>query len=186
MTKRREFIKTGGAVAVGVSFLPACVSKMKEEASYRFFTLDEAMCVIALCEQIIPADDEFGGASDAGVVFYIDRQLSGPLNELAENYRENLINLQAFCKNEFGKRFQNLASNEQIEVMKLMEENQIDARLWEKPSDFFRLTLSHTMQGYYGSPIHGGNKDYMSFNMLRLEYPLNIGQNRYRKPLHEL
>jgi gluconate 2-dehydrogenase gamma chain len=42
------------------------------------------------------------------------------------------------------------------------------------------------MQGYYGSPIHGGNKDYMSFDMLGLDYPLNIGQNRYQKPLHEL
>ncbi len=183
---RREFIKTGGAVAVGVSFLPACISKMKEEASYRFFTLDEAMCVLALCEQIIPADDEFGGASDAGVIFYIDRQLSGPLNEHAESYRENLNNLQAFCQKEFGKHFQNLASNEQIEVMELMEKNQMDAGFWEKPSGFFRLILSHTMQGYYGSPIHGGNKDYMSFNMLRLEYPLNIGQNRYSLPLHEL
>jgi gluconate 2-dehydrogenase gamma chain len=41
------------------------------------------------------------------------------------------------------------------------------------------------MQGYYGSPIHGGNKDYMSFNMLGLDYPLIIGQNRYRKPFYE-
>jgi len=183
---RRDFIKTGGVVAAGLLYLPSCVSKMKEEDSYRFFTLDEAMCVIALCEQIIPADDKFGGASDAGVIFYIDRQLLGPLNQHAESYRENLINLQAFCNKKFGKHFQDLTSNEQIDVMKLMEKNQIDASLWERPSDFFRLILSHTMQGYYGSPIHGGNKDYMSFNMLRLEYPLNIGQNRYRNPLHEI
>jgi len=159
---------------------------MKEEDSYRFFTLDEAMCVIALCEQIIPADDKFGGASDAGVIFYIDRQLSGPLNQHAESYRENLKNLQSFCNKKFGKHFQDLTSIEQIDVMKLMEKNQIDSGLWERPSDFFHLILSHTMQGYYGSPIHGGNKDYISFNMLRLEYPLNIGQNRYRQPLHEI
>jgi len=69
--------------------------------------------------------------------------------------------------------------------MKLMEKNKIDDVSWKKTSNFFRMLLKHTMQGFYGSPIHGGNKDYMSFNMLRMEYPLNIGQNRYKKPLHE-
>jgi gluconate 2-dehydrogenase gamma chain len=183
---RRDFIRTGGVLAAGLFYLPACTSRMKDEASYRSLTLDEAMCVAALSEQIIPADDEFGGAIEAGVVFYIDRQLSGPLKEHAESYRENLNNLQVFCKKEFGKHFQNLASNEQIDVMERMESNAIGAGSWERPSDFFRLILSHTMQGYYGSPIHGGNKNYLSFNMLGLEYPLNIGQNRYRQPLHEL
>ena len=183
---RRDFIKTGGVLTAGLSFLPACTSRMVEEASFLFFTKDEGECVIALCEQIIPADDIFGGATDAGVIYYIDRQLSGIFIQHAPSYRENLKKLQSHCKNEFGKPFQNLSSKEQIDVMKKMERNEINARLWERPSDFFRLILSHTMQGYYGSPIHGGNKDYMSFDMLRLEYPLNIGQNRYRKPLDEI
>jgi gluconate 2-dehydrogenase gamma chain len=66
--------------------------------------------------------------------------------------------------------------------MKAMESNQLNETQWPggKPSDFFNLVLSHTMQGFYGSPIHGGNKDYMSFEMLRIDYPLVIGQNRYR------
>ena len=153
---RRDFIKTGGVVAVGVSFLPACTSKMREEASYRFFTLHEAMCVIALCEQIIPADDEFGGATDAGVVYYIDRQLAGIFDQHAPTYRESLKKLQTHCKNEFGKQFQDLSSEEQIDVMKMMERNKMNASLWERPSGFFQLIRSHTMQGYYGSPIHGG------------------------------
>jgi len=183
---RRDFIKTGGLLAVGVSLFPACASHMKEGSGYSFFTEDEAICVIALCEQIIPADDEFGGATNAGVINYIDRQLSGTFKQDAPVYRENLKKLQTHCNNEFGKTFQKLSSNEQIDVMEKMESNKIDAGSWEKPSEFFQLILSHTMQGYYGSPIHGGNKDYMSFDMLQLEYPLNVGQNRYVKPLHEL
>jgi gluconate 2-dehydrogenase gamma chain len=183
---RREFIKAGGAVTAGMLFLPACTSGIKEGASYRFFSNDEGACVIALCEQIIPADEKFGGATDAGVIYYIDIQLSGTFKEHATVYRENLEKLQTYCNNEFGKQFQELSSKEQIDVMKIMEGNKMDASQWERPSDFFRLILSHTMQGYYGSPIHGGNKDYMSFDMLGLDYPLNIGQNRYKKPLHEL
>lgn len=64
----------------------------------------------------------------------------------------------------------------------MLESNQLKETEWSqgKPSDFFNLIRSHTMQGFYGSPIHGGNKDYMSFEMLKIDYPLVIGQNRYR------
>jgi gluconate 2-dehydrogenase gamma chain len=182
---RRDFIKTGGVIAVGWSFLPGCSTNIKGEASYRFFTLDEAMCVIALCEQIIPADDEFGGATDAGVIYYIDRQLTGVFRDHAPTYRESLKKVQIHCIHEQGKPFQDLAFDEQFEIMQRMETNKIEADSWENPPGFFRLVHAHTMQGYYGSPIHGGNKDYMSFNMLELDYPLIIGQNRYTKPLHE-
>jgi gluconate 2-dehydrogenase gamma chain len=183
---RRDFFRTGGVITAGVALWPACTTKMLEEASYRFFTNDEAMSVIALCEQIIPGDDHFGGATDAGVILYIDRQLSGTFKEDAPVYREHLKLLQTHCKNEFGKAFQKLFSDEQIDVMERMESNTIGAATWERPANFFHLIRSHTMQGFYGSPLHGGNKDYMSFDMLGLEYPLNIGQNRYSKPLHEL
>ena len=47
---RRDFLKTGGALMVGGMLIPACTSKMIEEASWRFFTKDEAACVAALCE----------------------------------------------------------------------------------------------------------------------------------------
>jgi gluconate 2-dehydrogenase gamma chain len=31
---------------------------------------------------------------------------------------------------------------------------------------FFNLVVSHTMQSYYGSPRHGGNREYVSWRML--------------------
>ena len=37
------------------------------------------------------------------------------------------------------------------------------------------------MQGFYGSPRHGGNRNYASYRMLGLEYPPVLGQNRYRE-----
>lgn len=171
---RRSFIKTGGTITAGIYFLPACSSIIHEEVPYHFFTKDEGECVIALCEQIIPADDQFGGATDAGVVYYIDRHLSETFSEQAPIYRESLKKLQSHCNKEFGKAFQNLDSNEQIDLMKLMESNNIDPKSWKQPTAFFRLIHSHTMQGFYGSPIHGGNKNHMSFNMMKTEGLLKI------------
>jgi len=119
------------------------------------------------------------------VIFYIDRQLTGALREHASTYREHVKKLQDHCSKEFSETFQNLTSDQQIDIIERMESNSIGEGEWKDPAGFFRLILSHTRQGYYGSPIHGGNKDYMSFSMLQLDYPLNVGQNRYKKPLHE-
>ena len=42
------------------------------------YSRDEARPVEALCDQVIPADAATG-AKKAGVLYYIDRQLAGPL-----------------------------------------------------------------------------------------------------------
>ena len=175
---RRDFIKSAGLAFGSVLLFPSC---LKQISNYRFFTPEEARCVIALCEQIIPKDGS-PGATDAGVISYIDRQLSGVFNYDQETYRTGIKNLQKYCSQKSGKTFESLVSDEQIKIMKMMESNQMNETEWpgKKPAEFFNLVLSHTMQGFYGSPIHGGNKDYMSFEMLRIDYPLVIGQNRYR------
>ena len=53
------------------------------------FNADEAELVAAITDLIIPADDT-PGALAAGVVFYIDRQLAGPLSRYRGAYREGL------------------------------------------------------------------------------------------------
>ena len=175
---RRDFIKSAGLVFGSVLLFPSC---LKQTSIYRFFTPDEAKCIIAFCEQIIPKD-ESPGATDAGVIYYIDRQLSTIFNYDQDTYRNGIKNLQAYCNKKASRSFELLAATEQQKIIKMMESNQIKETEWPqgKPSEFFNLVLSHTMQGFYGSPIHGGNKDYMSFEMLRIDYPLVIGQNRYR------
>ena len=66
--------------------------------------------------------------------------------------------------------------------MKSMEEGTAEGTIWQDVSsrDFFRLVRDHTMQGFYGSPRHGGNRDYVSYKMLGLDYPQIVGRNRYR------
>jgi gluconate 2-dehydrogenase gamma chain len=33
-------------------------------------------------------------------------------------------------------------------------------------ASFFAMVIDHTMQGFYGSPEHGGNRDEASWKML--------------------
>jgi gluconate 2-dehydrogenase gamma chain len=45
--------------------------------------------------------------------------------------------------------------------------------------DFFNLVRSHTLQGYYGSPRHGGNRNAVSWRMLGLDEPPLRGRAQY-------
>ena len=121
------------------------------------FSSEEARLVEALCDQIIPADD-VAGAKEAGVLFYIDRQLAGPLHRFASAYHENLPGLAASCKQSKGRDFTDLPFSQQTEFLKQLEAPNL--------KEFFALVVDHTMQGFYGSPKHGGNRGEVSWDSL--------------------
>jgi gluconate 2-dehydrogenase gamma chain len=54
-----------------------------------------------------------------------------------------------------------------------MDKGQARQDCWKVVSakSFFDLVVSHTMQGFYGDPRHGGNRERVSWRMLRLPYP---------------
>lgn len=161
-----------------VLLFPRC-SNVAAESSYRFFTAGEELLVDSLAEQIIPTD-EWPGGREAGVTNFIDRQLMGPYKRYCETYRKGLQLIRETCLTKFQKSFEELPWEEQTRFLKTMEAGKTGS-LWEKGFDrqFFGLIRSHSLQGFYGSPRHGGNKNNVSYKMLRLDYPVIIGQNRY-------
>lgn len=91
LINRRNFTKTS-LFAGGALFFPRCIIK-EQNSSFLFFSHDEAQCIISLCEQIIPADETFGGSTDAEVIYYIDRQLVSFFKHDSVIYRDNIKKL---------------------------------------------------------------------------------------------
>jgi len=178
-SSRRNFLKNTGLAIGGSLILPACYY---EPAPFRFFSQEEAECLIAICECIIPADDA-PGATDAGVIYYIDKQIMGHFKKYQQIYREGIDALQKDCKINMGFNFESLTSDQQVKFLEMMEENNEKLKNWVsiRPATFFNMVINHTMQGFYGAPRHGGNKNYMSYRMLGIGYPQIVGQNRYGK-----
>ncbi len=104
----------------------------------------------AICNQIIPADDT-PGASAAGVVYYIDKQLAGPLKRFRPTYDKGLAEFRA-------KGYLAMSFEQQTTFLKSIEKGEL--------AGFFSTVVEHTMQGFYGSPEHGGNLDEASWKML--------------------
>ncbi len=189
---RRRFIQVAALVSGSVLLFPRCTN-VSSKSAWRFFTEKEASLVDAITEQIIPTD-EWPGAKDAGVINYIDKQLLGPYIRHQGKYRSGLAAVQASCNQLYGKKFEALSWDDQTGFLKKMEAGKLadletgdkanspENKIWKEISDktFFGLIRDHSMQGFYGSPRHGGNKNYVSYKMIGLDYPFIIGQNRYK------
>ena len=175
---RRSFIKSTLAGASGIFLLANCGNL--KISNWNFFTEEEAAAIEAMFEQIIPTDKD-PGAKEANVINFIDKQLVSHYSRHQHIYRTGIAGLQETSQIMFGKTFEKLKWAEQYEIMLALESNKAKGETWVKlsSSKFFNLVKDHTMQGFYGSPRHGGNKDYVSYRMLGLDAPLVIGQNRY-------
>ncbi len=176
---RRQFIKQSALAFSGTSLLAACARKPKSR--WRFFTENEAKLVDIITEQIIPTD-EFPGAIEAGCLNFIDKQLVGAYQRYQNDYRNGLVSLEKTCADEYNLSFAELDWDSQTAVLEKLQAGDMDDSLWPdvSSSNFFQLVRDHTMQGFYGSPRHGGNKNYLSYKILDLDMPHIIGQNRYR------
>lgn len=175
---RRAFLKTGMAGFGSILLMPSC---FHQQSSWLFFTDSEAACVMALCEQIIPADEHGGGATEAGVIHYIDRQLLAVFDYDQVVYQQGIAALEAYCSELHGQRFEALDLEEQHRICTKLEDNALPDGEWGEAgqSRFFRLLIGHAMQGFYGPPRHGGNKNYMSYQMMGIDFPLVVGRNHY-------
>jgi gluconate 2-dehydrogenase gamma chain len=166
---RRKFLQAAIAAAAASGAGVGCGGTKNP---WRFLTVDEARTLAAICDQIIP-EDEDPGAVWAGVVNYIDRQLCGPLERLRDSYRSGLAAVESSSRALYGAGFRELAVARQVELLTLMEVGKAPAESWGQISShaFFSLLVDQTMQGFYGDPRHGGNRDGVSWKMLGIPYP---------------
>jgi gluconate 2-dehydrogenase gamma chain len=159
---RREFLAAGGLA--GAALATGC-----RRTPWEFLSGDQARTLTALCDQIIPADG-FPSASQAGVLDYIDRQLVRNYERHEQAYRDGLRQAEAMSRSRFGADLDALSGPQQLEIVTSLE---------QQNRSFFNLVRDHTMQGYYGSPRHGGNRDAVSWRMLGLDEPPVRGRAQY-------
>jgi len=177
---RRAFLQAALTAAAAAGTGIACNAN---RSPWRFFTLDEARALAGMVDQIIPPDQD-AGAAWAGVVNYLDRQLCGPFQNLQGVYRRGLAGVDQSSQSIYGKLFADLGSQQQIELLHRLEDGRVPASAWEQlsSSEFFGTVVDHTMQGFYGDPRHGGNRDGVSWKMLNLPYPPVRGRLRPDQP----
>lgn len=136
------------------------------------FNPHQKATIEAAAERIIPADRD-PGARQAGVVNYIETALAGYESEHAPSYVDGVQELDRLARETFAaSSFVALAPEQQDVLLTQLE---------KRKSPFFSILIEHTMQGFYGDPRHGGNRDRTSWKMIGFPGPSR--PDGYRPPL---
>jgi gluconate 2-dehydrogenase gamma chain len=164
---RRGFLKAGAAAAAATA--AACGGT---SSRWRSLTEAEARTLAAACDQIVPPDQD-PGASQAGAVDFIDRQLATRRRKDRSQWRAGIAGLDAAARRRHGRDFADLAFDAQAALLQDVEKGSVEKADWPgvEPAAFFRLLRDHTMMGFYGDPRHGGNRDRVSWRMLGVPDP---------------
>lgn len=162
---RRQFLAAG---ALGGAALAAGCA-VHQRGNWDFLSDAQARTLGAICDRIVPADG-FPSATQAGVLTYIDRQLMRAYRRYRSAYREGLEQAEAMSRQRFGQA---------LAVLSPAQQDELAGRLERENRPFFDLVRNHTMEGYYGSPRHGGNRDAVSWRMLGLDEPPLRGRAQY-------
>jgi gluconate 2-dehydrogenase gamma chain len=168
---RREFLKSAASVT-GASWLAAywpaalaagqaAAAARDAGAAFELLTPEQAADFAAIAAQILPSD-ELPGATEAGVVYFIDAALRGFMAGAAESVRSGLAALNRKAAGlQAGARFASLAAGQQTQLLKA-----------EEASPFFDTVHFMTVAGMFALPAYGGNRDYAGWKMLGFEHQM--------------
>ena len=125
-----------------------------------FLNDDDSATVAAFAERLMPGAPGKPGARDAGVLHYIDLALAGAYADLQDFYRRGLTSLEAYCRKTHDASFVKLDAAKQDEVITALEHGKATGFSWPTAQAFFNTVRTHTMEGMFGDPVYGGNKDF--------------------------
>ncbi|MBD8026141.1 gluconate 2-dehydrogenase subunit 3 family protein [Ureibacillus sp. Re31] len=155
-----------------------------------FFTPEQYSTIEAATEQIFPETEIGPGAKSLLVAYFIDHQLAGAWGLNSKEYTQgpfspeasplfgyqthlnrqqiftlgiNLLNDEA--KKRFDNTFYSITAEQQVEILKAVEADEVTMKAAIKPSFFFKLLRGATLEGAYSDPLYGGNKDMAGWKM---------------------
>jgi gluconate 2-dehydrogenase gamma chain len=154
-----------------------------------FLNETEHAFTVAAVDTLIPADELSPSGSDCGCAVYIDRQLASAWGGGAKSYRSGpflkgkpeqgyqlpltpaeffaagIAAANDWSRKTYGHDFDGLPPDKLTEALKAMQEGKAEFVNFNSKAFFGRL-LTLTMEGFFGDPIYGGNRNKVSWKML--------------------
>jgi gluconate 2-dehydrogenase gamma chain len=135
----------------------------------RVFAAREWKTLDAIVSRILPSDDG-PGAREAGVVAFIDRQLSSPpLSVLAPVVVELTKRIDLHAQKLHGRAYADLPHAEQDAILTKLSRAELALSLPERP--LFDALHNLTLEGFLSDPNHGGNADQVGWKYVRFAEP---------------
>ena len=130
------------------------------------FNLYEKKTAKALFERMFPQTDNSPGATQIGVVEYVDRALAGAYQDARDIYRLGLASLDRAAQTAFHSDFADCEQDQQDQLITQLEAGTLPDFQTPEPKAFFTLARSHLQEGLFADPLYGGNRDKLGWEVL--------------------
>ncbi len=146
--------------------------KRKRESG-KSLTQTELRILARLADRIFPKTDT-PGASECGAVDYVTIALGGDYAHYLSLYRNGLRAVDRHSRRRFRATFSALEAARRDLVLADFEAGNIPD--FRKAAEFFETVRYHVMEGVFGEPQYGGNKDMIGWSLVgfpgqQLGYP---------------
>jgi len=119
----------------------------------------------ALCDRLIPADDD-PGATEAGVARYIDAQLGyPPVQSFAPLVKHGLRQVDFISRKLHRRHFAQLSAKKRDHVLRFLQKSK---RFGGRHTGqrFFTVMVALSLEGYLSDPVYGGNRGQVGWKLM--------------------
>lgn len=165
---RRLFLQSTGALtssaylrilAPGIAAISQAACSARDQGmAFEVLEPGEARDFAAIAARIIPTTDT-PGATEAGVIYFIDRAFGAELRAQLEPAREGLANFnEALAADHGARRLDELDEDAQDAFLATQEDTPL-----------FEIIRTLTIFGFFSMPRHGGNRDKVGWELVAFE-----------------
>jgi gluconate 2-dehydrogenase gamma chain len=130
-----------------------------EPSAPRYFPAAEFAALAAACERILPADAD-PGARQLGTADYLDRMFASPDRPVWHLIvRRGVGRLDREARSRFGRPFAETPLADQDALLAEFQKREGKDRI------FFGHLLAATLEGAFGDPSYGGNRDERGWHL---------------------
>jgi gluconate 2-dehydrogenase gamma chain len=123
----------------------------------------------AFVDRLIPKDELGPSASESDVPIYINRALGDYLAVEKTAFIEGLEATDGFAKRSQNRSFIDLTAEKQDIVLTAMESGSAEG--FPSARAFFNRARRLTLEGMFGDPYYGGNKNFAGWDLIRYPGP---------------
>ena len=158
------------AVIASAAFVPvAALTAAAQPPDESALSAVQLRILEAFVDRIIPRDELGPGAAESGVAVYINRSLGDYLKGEKAAFVEGLEATDGYAKRSHGRAFVELSPEQQDDVLTAMDDGKAEG--FANAKAFFARARRLTLEGMFGDPYYGGNKNFAGWDLIRYPGP---------------
>ena len=187
--EKLSFEITRRTVIAGATLVPVAALTATAQTPATALTPTQRKTLEAFVDRLVPKDELGPGAVECGAANYIDVQLAGYLAPEKDTLVAGLAAVDAYARSAHGASLAELPADQRDAVLTALENG--SATSVPNSRAFFNRIRRLTLEGMFGDPYYGGNKNFAGWDLIRYPGPrLAVGPDDQKmsslpKPVHQ-